>query len=176
LITDIVIGLQHGDEGKGKVTHHLLKSGEYTHCVRFNGGCNAGHTIIHNGKKFVTHHIPAGVFFGVTSVIGNGCVIDPVKLQEEIDYLESHGIPVRQNLRIASNAHVITEQHKAEDGVDEKIGTTRTGNGPAYRDKYARTGVRACDVPSLVPFVVNIYEELKGRQCNLDGRSPRLLA
>ena len=72
MITDIVIGLQHGDEGKGKVTHHLLKSGKYTHCVRFNGGCNAGHTIIHRGKKFVTHHIPAGVFFGVTSVIGNG--------------------------------------------------------------------------------------------------------
>lgn len=101
MITDVVIGLQHGDEGKGKVTHHLLKSGEYTHCVRFNGGCNAGHTIFHNGKKFVTHHIPAGVFFGVTSVIGNGCVIDPMKLEEEIDYLESHGIPVRQHLRIA---------------------------------------------------------------------------
>jgi len=162
LITDIVIGLQHGDEGKGKVTHHLLKSGEYTHCVRFNGGCNAGHTIIHNGKKFVTHHIPAGVFFGVTSVIGNGCVVDPVKLHEEINYLESHGIPVRQNLRIAGNAHVITEQHKAEDGADKKIGTTRTGNGPAYRDKYARSGIRACDIPSLLPFVVNIYEELRG--------------
>ena len=112
MITDVVIGLQHGDEGKGKVTHHLLKSGEYTHCVRFNGGCNAGHTIFHNGKKFVTHHIPAGVFFGVTSVIGNGCVIDPMKLEEEIDYLESHGIPVRQHLRIAKNAHVITEQHR----------------------------------------------------------------
>ena len=63
LITDIVIGLQHGDEGKGKVTHHLLKSGEYTHCVRFNGGCNAGHTIYHDGVRLVTHHIPAGVFF-----------------------------------------------------------------------------------------------------------------
>jgi adenylosuccinate synthase len=162
LITDIVIGLQHGDEGKGKVTHHLLKNGGYTHCVRFNGGCNAGHTIIHNGKKFVTHHIPAGVFFGVTSVIGNGCVIDPMKLEEEIDYLESHGISVRQHLRIAKNAHVITEQHKAEDGIDEKIGTTRTGNGPAYRDKYGRTGVRACDVLNFKPYLVDIYEELSG--------------
>ena len=162
MIADIVLGLQHGDEGKGKVTHHLLKSGEYTHCVRFNGGCNAGHTIFHNGKKFVTHHIPAGVFFGVTSLIGNGCVIDPVKLEQEIDYLESHGIPVRENLRIAENAHIITEQHKAEDGVDEKIGTTRTGNGPAYRDKYGRTGLRARDVPSLRPLLVNMYEELAG--------------
>jgi adenylosuccinate synthase len=162
LITDIVIGLQHGDEGKGKVTHHLLKNGGYTHCVRFNGGCNAGHTIFHNGKKFVTHHIPAGVFFGVTSVIGNGCVVDPTKLQEEIDYLESHGINVRDNLRIANNAHVITPFHKAEDRAEEKIGTTRTGNGPAYRDKYGRTGIRACDIPDLQPFLVNIYEELAG--------------
>ena len=162
MITDIVLGLQHGDEGKGKVTHHLLKNGGYTHCVRFNGGCNAGHTIFHNGKKFVTHHIPAGVFFGVTSVIGNGCVVDPTKLQQEIDYLESHGIPVRQHLRIAKNAHVITPFHKAEDGTDETIGTTRTGNGPAYRDKYNRTGIRACDIPDLEPFLVNIYEELSG--------------
>ncbi len=69
---------------------------------------------------------------------------------------------MRQHLRIAKNAHVITEDHKAEDGADEKIGTTRTGNGPAYRDKYGRTGIRACDVPSLQPFLVDIYEELAG--------------
>ena len=162
MITDIVIGLQHGDEGKGKVTHHLLKNGGYTHCVRFNGGCNAGHTIFHHGVRIVTHHIPAGVFFGVTSIIGNGCVVDPEKLFEEIDYLESHEIPVREHLRIAKNAHVITEEHKAEDSTDETIGTTRTGNGPAYRDKYGRTGVRACDVPALQPFLVDIYEELSG--------------
>ena len=80
MIADIVIGLSYGDEGKGKVTHHLLKTGDYTHCLRFNGGCNAGHTIYHNGQKFVTHHIPAGVFFGVKSIIGAGCVVnlDPV--------------------------------------------------------------------------------------------------
>lgn len=162
MITDIVIGLQHGDEGKGKVTHHLLKSGEYTHCVRFNGGCNAGHTIYHNGVKLVTHHIPAGVFFGVTSVIGNGCVIDPEKLFQEIEYLESHGIDVRNYLKIAKNAHIITEAHKQEDGKDETIGTTKTGNGPAYRDKYSRVGCRAESLSSLKPFLVDIYEELSG--------------
>ena len=162
MITDIVIGLQHGDEGKGKVTHHLLKSGEYTHCVRFNGGCNAGHTIYHNGVKLVTHHIPAGVFFGVTSVIGNGCVVDPVKLFEEIAYLESHGINVRDHLKIAENAHIITSLHKAQDGTDERIGTTKTGNGPAYRDKYARRGVRAGEIPELHSFIIDIYEELSG--------------
>ena len=89
-------------------------------------------------------------------------MVDPQKLFEEIDYLESHGINVRDNLRIAKNAHVITPFHEAEDRAEEKIGTTRTGNGPAYRDKYNRTGVRACDVPDLQPFLVDIYEELSG--------------
>ena len=76
MIADIVVGLQHGDEAKGKVTHHLCKDGDYTHVLRFNGGGNAGHTIYHNGRKFVTHYIPAGVFYGITSVIGSGCVLN----------------------------------------------------------------------------------------------------
>jgi len=77
MLADVVVGLSYGDEGKGKVTHHLLKTGDYTHCIRYNGGCNAGHTIYHNNKKFITHHIPAGVFFGVKSiwiVTGKQCV------------------------------------------------------------------------------------------------------
>jgi adenylosuccinate synthase len=118
VITDIVVGLQHGDEGKGKVTAHLLSKGSYTHCVRYNGGCNAGHTIYHKGEKLVTHHIPAGVLYGITSVIGNGCVLDPDKLFQEIEKLESHGINVREHLKIASNAHVITKAHKVEDSRD----------------------------------------------------------
>ena len=76
MIADIVVGLQHGDEAKGKVTHHLCSEGEYTHVLRFNGGGNAGHTIYHNGQKFVTHYIPAGVFYGIKSIIGNGCVLN----------------------------------------------------------------------------------------------------
>lgn len=162
VVTDIVIGLQHGDEGKGKVTAHLLRKGSYTHCVRFNGGCNAGHTIFHEGKKLITHHIPAGVLYGVTSVIGNGCVLDPAKLFQEIEELESHGINVRDYLKIASNTHIITEEHKMEDSRDTTIGTTRTGNGPAYRDKYARKGLRASEIPQLAEFIVDIVEELSG--------------
>ena len=81
---DVVVGLQYGDEGKGKVAHDLCRNGEYTHVLRFNGGPNAGHTIYHEGKKLVTHHIPSGVFFGVRSIIGNGCVVDPKRLLEEI--------------------------------------------------------------------------------------------
>jgi len=160
MIADVVVGLQYGDEGKGKVTHQLAKNGDYTHVLRFNGGCNAGHTIYHEGRRFVTHHIPAGVFYGITSIIGPGCVINTAKLFEEIEELESAGINVSDYLLIAENAHVITDFHIAEDSKDKEIGTTRTGNGPAYRDKYARKGVRAEHVPELEHFLVDIFEEL----------------
>ncbi len=128
MITDIVIGLQHGDEGKGKVTHHLLKNGEYTHCIRFNGGCNAGHTIYHKGQKFVTHHIPAGVFFGVKSIIGPGCVLNVSKLLKEMYELTEAGINIARVLKIAHNTHIITNEHVNEDSKDETIGTTKSGN------------------------------------------------
>ena len=91
---DVVIGLQYGDEGKGKVTHYLCETGDYTHVLRFNGGCNAGHTIYHKGKKFVTHHIPAGIFFGIKCIIGNGCVLDPIQFFNELKELEVGGINV----------------------------------------------------------------------------------
>ena len=161
MITDIVVGLSYGDEGKGKVTHHLLKSGEYTHCLRFNGGCNAGHTIYHNGEKFVTHHIPAGVFFGVKSIIGSGCVVNLQQFYDEIAMLEEAGITTAGLVYIASNAHIITDDHVEEDGRDTAIGTTKRGNGPAYRDKYNRQGVRACEVPELVEstYLIDLYRE-----------------
>lgn len=162
MITDIVIGLSYGDEGKGKVTHHLLKSGEYTHCLRFNGGCNAGHTIYHNGKKFVTHHIPAGVFFGVKSIIGAGCVVNLEQFFSEIEMLEEAGIPTEGLVYIANNAHIITDQHLNEDGTDTNIGTTKRGNGPAYRDKYNRSGMRAQSIPALEGYLVDMYRELHG--------------
>lgn len=158
--TDIVIGLSYGDEGKGKVTHSLLKHFEYTHCIRFNGGCNAGHTIYHEGKKFVTHHIPAGVFFGVKSIIGNGCVLDPVQFFKELKYLNDNGVYTDGLIYVAHDTHIITNAHKEEDSKDTKIGTTRTGNGPAYRDKYNRTGVRAESIPELKPYLIDVYEEL----------------
>tara|TARA_Y100001970_G_scaffold271481_1_gene366875 strand:- start:28614 stop:29606 length:993 start_codon:yes stop_codon:yes gene_type:complete len=159
MIVDAVLGMGHGDEGKGKITHHLLKSGEYTHCMRFNGGCNAGHTIFHNGQKHVTHSIPSGVFHGITSIIGSGCVIDVDKLFKEINNLESAGVEVRKNLKIAHNAHIITRESLEEDSTDTRIGTTRTGNGPTYRKKYNRSGVRAEDISKLQPFLINTMEE-----------------
>ena len=140
---DVVVDLQYGDCGKGKVVHSLLRDGDYTHCVRFNGGCNAGHTIFHDGKKHITHHIPAGVFYGIKSIIGPGCVVNIDYLMDEIEELEQNGVDVKSNLRIASNAHIIGRHHIEEEEEEHKIGTTKRGNGPAYRDKYARIGKRA---------------------------------
>jgi len=160
MIADVIVDLQYGDCGKGKVAHHLAKNGEYTHVIRYNGGCNAGHTIYHEGKKFVTHHIPCGVFFGIRSIIGPGCVLNVEKFFEELDSLEAGGISTAGLIGIASNTHIITDFHVAQDSKDKEIGTTKRGNGPAYRDKYARRGVRAIEIPELEPYIIDMYTEL----------------
>jgi len=162
MIADIVVGLQHGDEAKGKVTHHLCKDGDYTHVLRFNGGGNAGHTIYHNGIKFVTHYIPAGVFHRIKSVIGNGCVVNVRDFFKELEMLRKGGIDTSL-IKIASNCHLITTDHLAEDNKDKKIGTTKKGNGPAYRNKYNRTGLLAKDALELEPFLIDLYEEFHER-------------
>ena len=160
MFADVVVDLQYGDCGKGKVAHALCVKEEYTHVIRYNGGCNAGHTIYHNGKKFVTHHIPCGVFFDTCSVIGPGCVIHVETFLKEIQELEKSGINANKLVKIASNAHLITDFHKAQDSKDTKIGTTKRGNGPAYRDKYARKGMRAEDDPRLSKYIIDLYEEI----------------
>ena len=160
MIADIVVDLQYGDCGKGKIAHALCKEKNYTHVIRYNGGCNAGHTIYHEGKKFVTHHIPCGIFFGIKSIIGPGCVVHVDTFLKEIEELEKSGIKARDMVKIASNTHLITDFHRLEDSKDTKIGTTKRGNGPAYRDKYARKGVRAIEDPRLEPFIINLYHEL----------------
>ena len=160
---DIVVGLQAGDEAKGKVTYNLLKKGSYTHCMRFNGSGNAGHTIYHKGEKFVTHQIPTGVFFGVKSIIGAGCVVDFEALNEEVKELESHGLKVREHLFVSKRAHVIFPKHLSIDSQGSGIGSTKKGVGPAYSEKYARTGKRAEDVAVVYGFrsnLVDVYEEL----------------
>ncbi len=160
LVADVIVDLQYGDCGKGKIAHYLSKKNSYTHVLRYNGGCNAGHTIFHKGKKFITHHIPAGVFFGVKSIIGAGCVLDPEQFFREIQMLEKSGVRTRGKIFIAENAHVITGVHKAEDRKKGgKIGTTGRGNGPAYRDKYGRTGLRAKNIPKLKPYLTDLYKE-----------------
>ena len=160
MLADIVVGVQAGDEAKGKVTHHLCKSGEYTHVLRFNGGCNAGHTIYHEGKKFITHHIPAGIFYGIKSVIGSGCVVNIDQFFKELGELKEGGIDTDGKIFIARNTHIITNEHLEQDGRDTNIGTTKRGNGPAYRDKYDRKGKLASQVPELEPYLVDLYDEL----------------
>lgn len=159
MIADIILGLSYGDEGKGKVTNTLLKNGGYTHCIRFNGSHNAGHTIYKDGKKLVTHAIPTGVVQGVKSIIGPGCVVNTGLLEEEIKELEAAGINVKELLFVDRRVNLITGEHLHEDSQDTKIGTTKRGNGPAYRDKYARKGLRFENGLRGIKSI-DIYEEL----------------
>jgi len=160
MLADVIVDLQYGDCGKGKVASHLCKINDYTHVVRYNGGCNAGHTIYHNGQKLITHHIPCGVLHGIKSIIGPGCVLNVDQFFKEIKELEDVGIDTQDLIKIASNVHIITDFHLAQDRKDSEIGTTKRGNGPAYRDKYARRGMIALEMPDLAPFIIDMYEEL----------------
>lgn len=147
----VVIGAQWGDEGKGKVVD--LLSREVDIVARYQGGANAGHTIAWGDQEIVLHLIPSGIFHdGVTCVIGNGVVIDPAALMEEIRTIEELGYPVEGRLKISHNAHLIMPYHKRLDAAKERyrdaeaIGTTGRGIGPAYVDKFARTGIRVVDL------------------------------
>ena len=147
----VVIGSQWGDEGKGKIVD--LLASEVDIVARYQGGANAGHTIVWGDQEFAPHLIPSGIFHdGVTCVIGNGVVIDPVALMEEIRQVEALGFRVEGRLLISHNAHLIMPYHKALDKARERwrdaeaIGTTGRGIGPAYVDKFARCGIRVVDL------------------------------
>ncbi len=145
----VLVGLQWGDEGKGKIID--LLSPNYNIVARYQGGANAGHTIVFNKRKFILHLIPSGIFTkGVICVIGNGTVIDLDALIEEINLLKKEGISLKNRLFISKDAHLIFPYHKIIDSIkesrDEKIGTTKRGIGPSYIDKYARTGVKIQDL------------------------------
>jgi adenylosuccinate synthase len=163
----VIVDLQAGDTGKGKVAHSLAKEKDkYTHVIRYNGGGNAGHTIYHEGQKIVTHFIPCGVLYGIKSIIGPGCVVNLFKLMEEMEQLESLGFNVKNNLFIDKRVNIIQNKHVEEDSKDSFIGTTKTGNGPAYRDKYNRKGLRAENFP--ITNLIDIYDELHGeKECKV---------
>jgi adenylosuccinate synthase len=146
----VVLGAQWGDEGKGKATDLLGSSIDY--CVRYQGGNNAGHTIVIDGEKFATHLLPSGILTpGCTPVIANGVVIDARVLLDEIDALDARGVDTSA-LLVSSNAHLITSYHTTLDKVTERflgrnrIGTTGRGIGPTYADKINRTGIRVADI------------------------------
>ncbi|PUA34696.1 adenylosuccinate synthase [Paenibacillus elgii] len=154
--TVVVVGTQWGDEGKGKITDFLAESAEVV--ARYQGGNNAGHTILINDKKYKLTMIPSGIFYeDKVCVIGNGMVINPGALLEEIRYIHENGFTTK-NLRISDRAHVIMPYHLLLDGLEEerkgdnKIGTTRKGIGPCYMDKAARNGIRIADLMDAEEF------------------------
>ena len=150
---DVLLGLQWGDEGKGKIVDVLTP--EYDVIARFQGGPNAGHTLIFNGTKHVLHTIPSGVFHPEKqNVVGNGVVIDPVIFRKEIESLEARGVDPTTNLFISKKAHLILPTHRLLDAASEhakgkaKIGSTLKGIGPTYMDKTGRNGLRVGDLLS----------------------------
>ncbi|MDF2187417.1 adenylosuccinate synthase [Paraflavitalea sp. CAU 1676] len=150
-MVDVLLGLQWGDEGKGKIVDYFAPS--YDVIARFQGGPNAGHTLYVNDKKVVLHQIPSGIFHeNTTNLIGNGVVLDAVTLRRECDIVQSFGVDFRKNLYISERTHLILPTHRALDKAselqkgNEKIGSTLKGIGPAYMDKTGRNGLRVGDL------------------------------
>src|SRR5438045_5476665 len=150
-MVDVILGLQWGDEGKGKIVDFFAK--DYDLIARFQGGPNAGHTLYVKDKKIVLHQIPSGVFHeGVINLIGNGVVLDPITLKRECDTVSSFGIDLKKSLFISQRTHLILPTHRALDKAAElskgnqKIGSTLKGIGPTYMDKTGRNGLRVGDL------------------------------
>lgn len=148
---DVLLGLQWGDEGKGKIVDYFAPN--YDIIARFQGGPNAGHTLYVKGSKIVLHQIPSGIFHeGIINLVGSGVVLDPVTLKKEFDKVAEFGVDARRNLYIAERTHLILPTHRALDKASEmskgtgKIGSTLKGIGPAYMDKTGRNGLRVGDV------------------------------
>ncbi|HEY8345823.1 MAG TPA: adenylosuccinate synthase [Symbiobacteriaceae bacterium] len=161
----VVMGAQWGDEGKGKFVDLLASHADVV--VRATGGSNAGHTVWANGQQYKLHQIPSGILYkGTLCVIGNGVVLDPLKLLEEMDELQSRGVDL-SGLRISAAAHIVFPYHIRLDGAEEdrkgvhRIGTTRRGIGPAYMDKYARTGIRMVDLLDRDEFIPKLARQLE---------------
>jgi adenylosuccinate synthase len=165
----IVLGAQWGDEGKGKMTDYLAEKAEVV--VRFQGGNNAGHTVEVGDKQYKLHLIPSGILYGnKLNVIGNGVVLDPKAMFEEISYLENLGVKVTpENLVISDRAQVIMPYHKLMDSLKEKargkndIGTTGKGIGPCYTDKIERSGIRITDLLHTEVFKEKLLENVKAK-------------
>ncbi|GGA46429.1 adenylosuccinate synthetase [Kroppenstedtia guangzhouensis] len=165
--TVVVVGTQWGDEGKGKITDFLAEKAEVV--ARYQGGNNAGHTIVFGGKRYKLHLIPSGIFYSEkVCVLGNGMVLHPQAMVEELDYLEEHGVSTG-NLRISDRAHVIMPYHIKLDMAEEnrkgsgKIGTTGKGIGPAYMDKAARIGIRVSDLLDRNRFAAKLKKTLEDK-------------
>ncbi|MCL4110232.1 UNVERIFIED_CONTAM: hypothetical protein GTU68_030616 [Idotea baltica] len=170
MAVDVLLGLQWGDEGKGKIVDYLAD--KYDLVCRFQGGPNAGHTIVIGTTKYVLHTIPSGIFrSNITNVIGNGVVIDPITFQKELHKLDAASINYKENLFIAKKAHLIVPTHRWLDAASEaskgkeKIGSTLKGIGPTYMDKTGRNGLRIGDL--FAPDFRSKYNALKEKHMGL---------
>lgn len=170
---DVLLGLQWGDEGKGKIVDYLAK--DYDIIARFQGGPNAGHTLYVKDQKVVLHTIPSGVFHpDIINVIGNGVVIDPITLKKELETINSHGVNPIDKILVSDRAHIILPTHRALDKANElakgknKIGSTLKGIGPTYMDKTGRNGIRVGDVHKT--DFVDRYNRLKDKHMRLLGQ------
>ncbi|PPK84625.1 adenylosuccinate synthetase [Neolewinella xylanilytica] len=175
MAVDVLLGLQWGDEGKGKIVDVLAP--RYDIIARFQGGPNAGHTLIFDGKKFVLHTVPSGIFrANLHNLIGNGVVIDPITLSKELDELDAAGIDYADRLFVARKAHLILPTHRLLDAAREnakgerKIGSTLKGIGPTYMDKTGRNGLRVGNLEA--PDFRDRYERLKEKHLQLVGLYP----
>lgn len=143
---DIIVDLQRGDCGKGKVAKALAEKGTYSAVCKYSGGGNSGHTVWVGKKKYVAHYLTSGIYKKDCYVfIGPGAVVDPYALKEEIEFFEREIGLDKNMVKVFPNTHIVTKKHLEEDGKDNKIGTTRKGVGPAMRDKYGRVGIRMKD-------------------------------
>src|SRR3989454_404882 len=180
----VILGCQFGDEGKGKVIDYLAESADLV--VRFNGGANAGHTVLVGEEKYAFHLVPSGILRPSTmNVLGNGVVVEPAVLLEELEGLRARGHPA-ENLRISDRAHVVMPYHKVQDRVEEdlkgrmKAGTTGRGIGPVYEDKVGRFGIRMADLldpavlqdklETLVPIKQRLLQAYGSHEV-LDGKA-----
>ncbi len=143
---DVVVGMQYGDEGKGKLVDLLAKKADYV--VRYQGGNNAGHTVVVNGEQTILHFIPSGAFHNNICVMGNGVVLDLDELKKEIEMLKEKGVDLMQRFMVSENAHLILPED-VEDSKNDKIGSTGRGIAPAYTNKFAKTGLRVRDILNL---------------------------
>jgi len=169
-MVDVLLGLQWGDEGKGKIVDYLAPN--YDVVARFQGGPNAGHTLNIKGKRIVLHTVPSGVFHDrPLNLIGNGVVIDPCEFKKEVEELTAIGIDLKKNLLISKKAHLILPTHRILDAASEsakgieKIGSTLKGIGPAYMDKTGRNGIRVGDL--FASDLKSKYDELKKKHLDL---------
>ena len=170
--TVVITGTQWGDEGKGMIVDYLAQQADTV--VRFQGGSNAGHTVTVNGEEYKLRLLPSGILYqGTHCVVGNGVVVDPQVMLEEMDAMEARGIDV-SGIRLSNRAHVVLPYHRIMDGLGDeargknKIGTTKRGIGPCYMDKANRIGIRVCDLMDKEEFAKRLKENLAIKNTELE--------